>query len=184
VRLADTLSLDERIRAQQFRSQREKNRFIARRGFLRLIVGLYLNLDPDSIALNAPAGRPVAIQQGCGQGLRISMSHSVELALYAPTPNRRIGVDIEHIRPITDADQIAEFFFSPREYSVFRRLPRKTKNQAFFECWTRKEAFIEACGTGLQHPLDDFDVSFAPDRPAKLLKIRGDRREASKWCLS
>jgi len=111
------------------------------------------------------------------------LSQSDGLALYAFTRDREIGVDIEHIRDISEMEQIAEQFFSARENAVFRTLPKSKKKEAFFNCWTRKEAFIKAIGEGLSWPLDSFDVSLIPGEPARLLKIEGDSKAASRWSI-
>ena len=116
--------------------------------------------------------------------LRFNLSHSQGLALYAVTRGREIGVDLECIRPISDAEQIAERFFSAHENAVFRTIPAHEKPKAFFNCWTRKEAYLKALGDGLARPLDEFDVSLAPGEPAKLLRIEGAPQEASRWSLN
>jgi 4'-phosphopantetheinyl transferase len=82
-----------------------------------------------------------------------------------------------------DADQIAERFFSAQENRVFRFLPQREKVKAFFNCWTRKEAYIKARGEGLSLPLDRFDVSLVPGEPATLLSVRGEPQEVSRWHL-
>ena len=111
------------------------------------------------------------------------MSHSQGLALYAITREREIGVDIEHVRPVPEAEQIADRFFSARESAVFRALPPSQKPKAFFNCWTRKEAYIKAIGDGLAWPLDQIEVSLALGEPARLLSIAGDPISAKRWEL-
>jgi len=92
-------------------------------------------------------------------------------------------VDIESIRPLSDAHSIAGRFFSAREYEQFTAVPSTLQPQAFFNCWTRKEAYIKAIGDGLTCPLDAFDVTLTPGRPAQLLRIRGSAAKAEKWKL-
>jgi 4'-phosphopantetheinyl transferase len=111
------------------------------------------------------------------------VSHSQELGLYAITRNRKIGVDLEYIRTAFACEQVAERFFSSQEKATLRSLPPRLKYQAFFTCWTRKEAYIKARGEGLFLPLDQFDVSTIPGEPALLLNTRGDPQEANRWSL-
>jgi 4'-phosphopantetheinyl transferase len=111
------------------------------------------------------------------------MSRSEGLALYAFTQDHEIGVDIEQIRCIPEMDQIAEQFFCPGEIAVFQSLPESTKKEAFYNCWTRKEAFLKAKGQGLGLGLDRCEVSLTPGEPAALLRTTGDPHEASCWSL-
>ncbi|HEX2242050.1 MAG TPA: 4'-phosphopantetheinyl transferase superfamily protein, partial [Gammaproteobacteria bacterium] len=93
----------------------------------------------------------------------------------AVTCAREIGIDIECIRSELAYEQIAERFFSPREVAALRTVPTSRQLKAFFDCWTRKEAYIKARGEGLSLPLDRFDVSLAPGEPATLLSTVGAR---------
>jgi len=181
---AQSLSADERVRAERFHFEQHRNRFIAGRGLLRMILSYYTGIEPSRLQFcYGPHGKPALTEASSSDRLCFNLSHSQELALFAVTRDREIGVDLECVRPISDAEQIAERFFSAQENAVFRALPRNQKQQAFFNCWTRKEAYIKARGEGLSLPLKQFDVSLIPGEPAKLLSIRGDPEEASKWSL-
>ena len=90
---------------------------------------------------------------------------------------------MENIHSNLEYDQIAAKFFSQQEYSTLINLPTHLQIEAFFNCWTRKEAYIKARGEGLSIPLDQFDVSMVPGEPARLLKTRNDPAEASRWSL-
>jgi 4'-phosphopantetheinyl transferase len=103
--------------------------------------------------------------------------------LLAFASDRRIGVDVEKVRRDFSTVEIAERFFSEAERCALRELPREQRHEAFFRCWTRKEAFIKALGEGLSHPLDQFDVSIAPGMPPALLATRPDAREVTRWTL-
>jgi 4'-phosphopantetheinyl transferase len=105
------------------------------------------------------------------------------VALYAVTRGREIGIDLECIRFDLEVEKIAERFFSRREAATLRTLPPEVQRQAFFLCWTRKEAYFKARGEGLSLPLDQFDVSLIPGEPAALLSTQRDPYEVSRWSL-
>jgi 4'-phosphopantetheinyl transferase len=175
------LAAEEKERAERFYFQKDRDHFIVARGALRTILGLYLEVEPDQLRFRYAAyGKPYLEENGC-DGLRFNLSHSHGLALLAVTRGREVGVDIEMVRQDVVEEQIAERFFSPREVSVLRSLPAEQQPEAFFNCWTRKEAYIKARGEGLTLPLDMFDVSLAPGEPAALLETRIDPGEIFRW---
>jgi 4'-phosphopantetheinyl transferase len=105
------------------------------------------------------------------------------VAVYAFSHEREIGVDVEAVHEMKDADEIAERFFSRSEYFAYRALDPRQRALGFYNCWTRKEAFVKATGDGLSFPLGCFDVSLAPGVPAKLLRIRDASGDHSRWGL-
>jgi len=178
--LRATLSEDELARAARFRFEWLRRRFIAARGALRNILAAYLGADAAALRFTYSAyGKPSL----AGASLRFNLSHSNELALVAVAAGCEVGVDVEFMRPDTAGSRIAERFFSPREVEALRALPPAEQLQGFFNCWTRKEAFIKAVGQGLSYPLDAFDVTLAPGEPAAVLAIRGDAALARRWTL-
>jgi 4'-phosphopantetheinyl transferase len=178
------LSADEMERARRFRFARHRKRFTAARGLLRLILGRYVGAPPERLRFcYGSHGKPsLAVEPG-GTGLQFSVSHSSDLALYAVARARQVGIDVERIRLVPEARVLVEGYFSSAEQVAFRALPREEQLLAFFSCWTRKEAFIKARGQGLSLALDRFDVSLAPGEPARLLRVDGNPREASRWAL-
>ncbi len=112
-----------------------------------------------------------------------NVSHSEELALIAVAADGALGIDVEAIRNIRDRDDIAARFFSRRENARLQVLPERVRSPSFFACWTRKEAFVKALGDGLARPLDNFDMTCAPDEPPQL-SIDGDPAEAARWMLT
>ncbi len=183
-RLAATLSNDERQRAERFHFERDRRRFTAGRGILRVILGRYLNLEPDRLRFSYGAqGKPYLAQPAGNPPLSFNLTHSHELALYAFTLGREVGIDVEYIKPLPDLEQIAGRFFSAQEQAQLLALPPAQKAAGFFNCWTRKEAYIKALGQGLSIPLDAFDVSLIPGQPAALLKVKTDPRESRRWTL-
>jgi len=182
--LHQTLSADEQVRAKRFYFQKDRERFIVARGQLRAILGRYLKTEPSQLRFcYTPHGKPSLDMEIGADAIRFNLSHSQGLALYAITRSREVGVDVEFIRPELVEEQIAERFFSPREVTALRALLTNIQQEAFFNCWTRKEAYIKARGEGLTLRLDQFDVSLTPGQPATLLSTNGDPQEASRWSL-
>ena len=182
--LIQTLSLDELIRAKRFRFDRDRENFIVCRGILREILGHYLLVEPSQLQFcYGKYGKPALTDSFENTAISFNLSHSKNLAVYAFTRNREIGVDIEHVHDIPEMEQLAEQFFSAVENTVFHALPDSKKREAFFNCWTRKEAFLKAVGDGLSYPLDNFDVSFIPGQPSGLLAVHGDPQASSRWTI-
>jgi 4'-phosphopantetheinyl transferase len=178
------LSEDERTRAERYHFEEDRRRFIVRRGILRTLLSGYLGIEPYQVKFcYGKNGKPGVPDIFGKTKVQFNLSRSEGLVLYAFTRNHEIGVDIEYVREIPGIGRIAKRFFSARENSIFQSLPESQKKEAFFNCWTRKEAFIKAIGDGLLHPLDSFDVSLVPGEPARLIGIKGDFREASRWSL-
>jgi 4'-phosphopantetheinyl transferase len=179
-----TLAPEERARAERFRFEKDREHFIAGRGVLRAILGGYLKRTPESMTFSyGPHGKPALADTIEASGMRFSVSHSRGVALYAVTRDREVGIDLELVRSDLEFGEIAERFFSPREVATLLSLPAGMQRKAFFDCWTRKEAYIKARGEGLSLPLDRFDVSFAPGEPAAILEVQGDLSEAARWSV-
>jgi 4'-phosphopantetheinyl transferase len=178
------LSDAERQRARRFAYDRHRRRFVLARAGLRQLLGSRLGEMPEAVDLvYGPHGKPALAPRFADSDLRFNLSHSDDLAVYAFSTGREIGVDVEAIRVIRDADHIAARFFSRREYEAYRALDAQDRPQAFFNCWTRKEAFIKALGDGVHHRLDGFDVSLAPREPARILRVENTPGEECGWRL-
>jgi 4'-phosphopantetheinyl transferase len=157
------LAADEHVRAERFYFERDREHFIAARGVLRAILGGYLHRTPESLSFcYSSHGKPALAGESAEDAIRFNVSHSQGVALFAVTRGREVGIDIEHIRFDLEVAEIAERFFSPWEVATLRALPIEAQRQAFFCCWTRKEAYIKARGEGLSLPLDQFEVSGEP----------------------
>ena len=186
--LAQMLSADERLRAERFRFERDRLHFSISRGMLRTILGQYLGVDPARLRFEYSSyGKPSLVPKGfenpAGLVPCFSISHAYGLALCAVTFNREVGIDLELIRPISEVERLVESFFSSREKAIFQMLHASRRQEAFFNCWTRKEAYLKASGDGLARPLDEVEALRAPGEPAWLLRIAGDFREASRWSI-
>ena len=184
--LYQVLSPDEQARANRFHFDKDRRHFIVARACLRKLLGQYLGIKPAALRLaygdyGKPHLAPAMLDQPAK--LKFNLAHAAGLAVYAFTRLGEIGVDVEHIKPEFTGDDIARRFFSAAEVDRFEKLPRDARALAFFNCWTRKEAFIKAKGVGLSLPLDQFDVTLAPDQEASLLRTRWDESEAARWSL-
>ena len=182
--LEGTLTPDECARAERFYFQKHREHFIAGRGLLRNILSRYLDREPGQLCFCYNTyGKPALTEEADAEGLCFNLSHSHEMALYALTRGREIGVDIEYFRPDVEVEKLAERFFSPREAAVLHALPEHLRKEGFFNCWTRKEAYIKAEGKGMAIPLSAFDVSLTPGEPAALLRTQNHPQEISRWSL-
>jgi 4'-phosphopantetheinyl transferase len=168
----EVLSDDERERAYRFVFKLDRERFVIARGALRRLLGTRLEIPPGEIEFRySPYGKPELPDGFSEDELQFNASHSEGVAVFAFARGRRIGVDIEAVRPLPDADEVAASCFSQDELAAYRRLEADGRQAGFFNCWTRKEAFVKAVGDGLSYPLGDFDVSLVPGEPARLLRV-------------
>ncbi|MEM1206338.1 MAG: 4'-phosphopantetheinyl transferase superfamily protein [Acidobacteriota bacterium] len=183
------LSSDETTRAQRFRFEVHRRRYAVRRGALRWLLGSYLGRDPSGLRfIYGDKGKP---ELAPGQDpvtdparlLRFNLSDSEDLALCAVGVGQDLGVDVEVIRDMPDAESIAGHFFAEEEQRALGELPADSKALGFFNCWTRKEAYLKAIGEGLAAPLDGFSVTLRPDDPVAFQRFVHDPREAAHWNL-
>jgi 4'-phosphopantetheinyl transferase len=169
------LSSDERRRKEAYHLERHKELFTLGRGLLRILLGRYLDRSPSSIKIEySPYGKPY-LQNIFRLGLSFNLAHSSDLAVYAFGLDRQIGVDVECVRELPDAQSIARRFFTEEEYRDLQALPEDTRLTGFYNCWTRKEAYLKAIGKGLSVPLQAFRVSLIPGQAAALLDLKGQR---------
>ena len=181
--LFHTLAPDEQEQARRFRFRRDRDRFVVARATLRAILGRYLRVGPGRVRFRYGAfGKPALADPFEEERLRFNMAHSHRLALYAVARGREVGIDLEYMRDELADERVAEHFFAPREVAALRAVPGHRRKEAFFNCWTRKEAYVKARGEGLLVPLDRFEVSLAPGEPATL-RTPGDPSEAARWSL-
>ena len=178
------LAEDEINRANRFHFPKDRERFVAGRGLLRVILSSYLGMRPGEIIFTYGSHGKPGLQPQVGRPvIQFNLAHSTGMAIYAITTDRSVGVDIESVQADFPIEDVAKNFFSAAELSALHALPNTLRTEAFFKCWTRKEAFIKALGDGLSCPLRDFAVSLAPGEPARLLHVRWGSEEASRWCM-
>jgi 4'-phosphopantetheinyl transferase len=179
--LSETLSPEERNRASRYHFGVDRDRFIVARGLLRTLLATYLGVQPSAVEFSYNEfGKPCLAAKG-NRELCFNLSHSGDLAVFA-FARAEVGIDIERIRPDFAREEIAERFFSPEEVKALRDLPAELQPLGFFNCWTRKEAYIKGCGQGLTMPLSAFAVSLRPGEPAALV-WHAEAPEVCEWSL-
>ena len=178
-RLSTVLSSSEQERAARFAFARDRNRFIVARAILRQLLGGYLRESPQHVVLETlPYGKPVLAATSRISSLRFNLSHSHQVALFAFCLEHEVGIDIEKVRPQVAFEGIESRYFSPDERAELEMLPQDLRPEAFFLCWTRKEAYVKATGEGLKAPLETFNVSLTPGKPAIL-----QSSDEERWSL-
>jgi 4'-phosphopantetheinyl transferase len=181
---APLLSDAERHRARRFAFERDASRFIVARARLRQLLAQRLGVRAQAVEFEYGAyGKPVLSRRFAHSDLHFNVSHCDDVAAYAFSCGHAIGIDVEAVREISDADNIAARYFSRLENATYRSLEPRDRPLGFFNCWTRKEAVVKAFGDGLSLPLDRFDVTLTPGEPAKVLRVEDRLGDASGWWL-
>jgi 4'-phosphopantetheinyl transferase len=160
--LTESLSAEERGRADRLERELERDRFLAARGWLRRLLARELGCAPAEVTIVADEGGKPRVADA---PLRFSAARSEGLALYATSWHTEVGVDVEAIRTPVDVEGIAARFFSPGERRALEMLPAERRVTAAFHCWTRKEAFVKGIGAGVSFPLAGVDVWAGDGRP-------------------
>lgn len=179
--LARTLAPDERERAARFHFDRDRTAYTAARGALRTLAGAYLGHAPADLVFAYQARGKPYLDSPPGD-LHLNVSHSGDYALLAFTRGCEVGVDVEQRRPLNDLLALAKISFSGPEYATLCGLPTRDHSDAFFACWSRKEAFIKTTGEGVSQ-LGDFEVSLRPGEPARLLRVKDISPAELPWSM-
>jgi 4'-phosphopantetheinyl transferase len=177
-----TLDTRERERAESFKYELDRARFIAGRGWLRWLLGRYMSVAPEHVSIEPDENGKPFLAGEAGRRLQFNASNSGDLALYAFTRAGLVGVDLEKVQDDFPVLEVADRFFSKPERKRLAGLPPADRPRAFYECWTRKEAYLKAIGVGLALPLDQFSVTFGPGTLARLSSAT-DRRLGRRWSV-
>ena len=177
------LSAAECRRAARFLRQDDRLRYEQTCARRRFLLASRLGIPPGDVDIVVgPHGKP-ALAPGSPVDLRFNTSHCEEFAVLALAVGCEVGVDIEAVRPAGDLDAIAVKVFSDAERSAYLGLEASGRPLAFYQGWTRKEAFTKAVGRGLTLPLDGFDMSLGPDEPARILRVGTTPGDRCGWRL-
>lgn len=183
-RAREVLAEDELVRASRFHFERDSRRFIVAHGTMRKILANYLQTEPPQLIFDSgERGKPEIRRSRNQLNLKFNLSHSGDLALLAVTSGASVGVDIETVNSAVATEEIAYICFSADEVKELLTLPKQQRVEAFFCCWTRKEAYIKAKGDGFSMRLDSFSVGVRHDRPAALISVVGDQAEPNRWSV-
>lgn len=175
------LSENEKTRASKFRFEKDRLTYVTARGVLRELISAYTHQSPSAIAFfYNEQSKPYIISD---TSLKFNVSHSGEKILMSFSLEHEIGVDVEFNKRSIEIPQVAKSFFSKNETKALLCLPDVQQLSAFYNCWTRKEAFIKAKGGGLSIPLDQFEVSLLPEEKAELRVIKWDQTDVVNWNL-
>ncbi len=168
--------------ANKFFFARDRNRYINSRGILRCILGRYLSTEPHEITIDrGEHGKPL-LEKSPYQ-MEFNLSHSRGLGIFVFAIGKRIGIDVEYIRPLSDYEQIAKFFLTSNEMEALCQLPEEIRLQGFYKAWTRKEAFVKALGVGIGNALHKFEVSVSPFEEPTINEIHQGIKDVSHWKL-
>lgn len=180
----DHLSADEISRASQYRNKIDRQRYRKSRSVLRIILSGYISVEPSKIRLEiGQHGKPGLSRKIHSPSIEFNISHSNKLMLFAFARSRRVGVDIEHVRPFPELAHLVNRYFTERESSAIRSISKQQRTSSFFSGWTRKEALLKAIGKGLQIPLNTFEVSLDPSEEEPRLSLPQNFKEEAQWRL-
>lgn len=166
--LTNLLNTQEQTRASGFMAEHARNNFIIARGVLRKLLAKYLHIPPQDLLFQQNQYGKIHLDSSA---LQFNISHSHDWALFAFVLDYPIGIDIERIHEDTDFIAIAKRFFSKQETKTLLALPQTQQLHAFFNCWSRKEAFIKATGKGIFFALDEFSVEIS-NKTSGLLQLQ------------
>jgi len=171
-KLYGILSDDERERANKLKVEDKKQQYVIARGTLRQRLGLLTNINPEDFVFEyLEHGKPVLNNDSRIADITFNISHSYDLALIAISQKQSIGIDIEKINHDSDHQALVTRFFSKAEQAEFNTLSEAIKAKAFCACWTRKEAFIKAIGSGITYGLGNFNVTVDPDIQMPMINL-------------
>jgi 4'-phosphopantetheinyl transferase len=183
--LAAFLSPEELAHARRFLSASHGQRYVVAHGRLRQLLAPLLRMEPAAIEFAAGAdGKPQLAGAAAASELSFNLSHSAAWGLVGWSWQRDIGVDVEAWRAMRDAAALVRRYFSAAEIAGWEALPQELREQAFFNLWTRKEAYVKALGRGLSLSLASFDVSHENGSGARLLRSSELAGDARPWSLA
>lgn len=153
------LNIEERRRVQQFHFRRDQCRYAISRAALRFILARYLNHLPEELVFGYGAyGKPYLSNPPAGHKVQFNLSHCQDLTLIAVSSTRQLGIDVEKVRDISEAQLIARQYFSAEERGFVESAGNSDRLAAFAKIWTRREATAKALGLDLAAALSRLHI--------------------------
>jgi 4'-phosphopantetheinyl transferase len=135
---------DELRRAQRYHRPADYHRFLLGRVAQRLVLGAYLGLPPAGLHFEPGANKKPQLR--AAPQLHYNVSHAGDWVLLA-VAGAEVGVDVERLDTLFAFQELLDYSFSPAEKAFIERSP--VPYHAFYQLWTRKEAFVKATGRGI-----------------------------------
>ena len=148
------------------------------RATTRTIISSLIGTAPNDVELfNTPKGKPMLRND---PGLHCSISHSHDVSMIAVTRVAAVGVDIEQLRVVPNAEAILRRFFTHE--AIEEILSDDRRDLRFIEAWTRAEARVKARGASVwEAAMPDADTLVrqlsAPDGFAAAVAVRAESWE-------
>jgi len=179
----EELPAEERDRADRFRVEASRRRFVLARTLLRRELAVIVGVEPGALDFGVgDRGKPHLTNPVPGEPLLFNLSHSGEIVVLA-IAGVDVGADVESLRPVPKAEKLAHRFFSPAERMTVLSFDDESRDRAFLRIWTQKEAYLKATGLGVGMPLREVEAEPDPNAPPRLIAVGGDREEAARWQL-
>lgn len=173
-----TFCAEEVGRADRFKSEQLRKRFLLGRSKLRCILSLYTGCSPDDLRFSC-GSHGKSVLASCPT-IKFNQAYSSNLLVVAVSHDREAGIDVEKNRN-DDFGGVAGRVFSDRENSVLAKLRGRDRADAFFRIWTRKEAYVKALGVGFSYAMQGFSVSWLAGDTDVLLCDEASEAAATSW---
>jgi len=181
------LSADERRRAQRLVRLDDRRRWLHSRQFLREVLAQELGCDPARLQFGIAPGGKLLLVGAHQQALHFSLSHSATHVAVAVCAEAEVGVDIEVMQSFANLDEVAMTICEPALHQATVTRNPESPVEAFYRCWTFKEAVLKSVGWGLAHPMTRLPCApgIGPPLHVTLRSIAdASHREVVGRCLS
>jgi len=179
----DQLPAEERARADRFRVEPARRRFVLARTLLRRELAAIVEVEPRALDFGVgDHGKPHLTTPVLEKPPRFNLSHSGNLVVLA-IAGFDVGADVESLRPVPDAKRLARRFFSLAERLAVFSFDGEARDRAFLRIWTQKEAYRKATGIGVGVSLRELETEPDPEAPPGLIAVSSDRGDVARWTL-